>query len=73
MDGLDIKHGWRETHGLRGGKSEEATRMTLNRWMDNAHAVECNGSFDSKQEGQVLVNTVIYLRVANNARNFCSS
>jgi hypothetical protein len=38
-----MKHGWRETHGLSGGKPEEATRKTLNRWKDNAHAVEFNG------------------------------
>jgi len=40
---LDIKHGWRETHGLSGGKPEEVTRKTLNIWKGNAHVVECNG------------------------------
>ena len=42
MDGLDMKHGWIETLGSSGGKPEEATRMALNRRMNNAHAVECH-------------------------------
>jgi hypothetical protein len=27
---------------ISGGKPEEVTRKKLNRWKDNAHAVECN-------------------------------